>query len=529
MKTKLKTRSVPKEGSPRLFVAALLMLLGGAATAVMNGPMKEFFQTNYGFGDRKYTSFAWDMFWELGVPPMAWGVFFAAAGILLLWNRKRGTLPAAAFVLILLGAILGMNDTDGVMIFLIAAGLLMLLSARGSRLNVALCFLPEPVRIPLFNLIAALLALPHVVFVIGNMGPSVFSLLGLLPVLGLLLLNLSVTAQAVDPSQAEERQALPRLQAVPREGSRAFALGALLVVVYSASEIVMSLVSGGMGLSMAGYLQKLLLLAMGVLMLYPETRKKRYIPAVALVVAGLVINSFAYGAYGGISWNYFLIPVLMLISAIGVSWNTAVKKVPVLNLLVVALTLWNGGSYLFRIFKSLAEGHEVSVGNILLILMYYVGLILINLCLDTREIPARERCQVDSEKYKKGFAGLVQRFYSDVGGGLQFLAKIQGAICLAVIVLAVAVAALALVGALLSMMGNGDMVDTCLMLLLCCGGAVLVCLIGIVATWPLYAFGQITSDIHALKENGIAVVGAAAAPASPLVPMEDNPDQLPEL
>ena len=55
-----------------------------------------------------------------------------------------------------------------------------------------------------------------------------------------------------------------------------------------------------------------------------------------------------------------------------------------------------------------------------------------------------------------------------------------------------------------------------------------------VSTWPLYAFGQITSDVHAMKEGGgqpgAAPAGAGSQPVrEAAAPRPENPDELPEL
>lgn len=47
-------------------------------------------------------------------------------------------------------------------------------------------------------------------------------------------------------------------------------------------------------------------------------------------------------------------------------------------------------------------------------------------------------------------------------------------------------------------------------------------LLALISSWPLYAFGQITDDIHAMREN-------AAAPSSPAAATFVAVDELPEL
>ena len=60
-----------------------------------------------------------------------------------------------------------------------------------------------------------------------------------------------------------------------------------------------------------------------------------------------------------------------------------------------------------------------------------------------------------------------------------------------------------------------------------------------VGSWPLYAFGQITSDIREIKTHGLSAAPAASAAPQTEDPKqtqsaaapqaEENPDDLPEL
>ena len=55
------------------------------------------------------------------------------------------------------------------------------------------------------------------------------------------------------------------------------------------------------------------------------------------------------------------------------------------------------------------------------------------------------------------------------------------------------------------------------------------CLLAAVGTWPLYAFGQITSDIRAMRNRDYAENPSPADKAGRERLESINPDELPEL
>ena len=61
----------------------------------------------------------------------------------------------------------------------------------------------------------------------------------------------------------------------------------------------------------------------------------------------------------------------------------------------------------------------------MLALLTPVALVLLNLGMEARLAPPR-KSQIHGQTYAKGLTGIVQRFYSDVGGSLKMLAKIYG-------------------------------------------------------------------------------------------------------
>ena len=125
----------------------------------------------------------------------------------------------------------------------------------------------------------------------------------------------------------------------------------------------------------------------------------------------------------------------------------------------------------------------------------------------------------------------MRRFYSNVGGKLQLLAKIHGVFCLVVAGLSVLLAAYGLCGYLSShfFTAAGKSYPTLLLftttgarygslIILGCAG-VLAALILALPTWLMYAFGQITADVRELKERDSTAYLSAP----------ENPDDLPEL
>lgn len=92
------------------------------------------------------------------------------------------------------------------------------------------------------------------------------------------------------------------------------------------------------------------------------------------------------------------------------------------------------------------------------------------------------------------------KMYSNVGGKLRALAKICG-------VIGIICAAICVLAELITMFDefNGIVAVSGLVLGLLC----------VVSSWPLYAFGQLVDDVHAIRDGG-----AGKAPVS---------DELPDL
>lgn len=96
-----------------------------------------------------------------------------------------------------------------------------------------------------------------------------------------------------------------------------------------------------------------------------------------------------------------------------------------------------------------------------------------------------------------------------MGGKLQLLAKICGVLYLIMGVLGVVAIALGIVILLLQLFGLIPPSISPMSLLM--AGLIIIAsaLILAVGTWPLYAFGQITADLHAIRKDGVHASGAA--------------------
>lgn len=517
--TRDKTRAVPRQSNSLLSLSAILLIVGGAAHLVLGlTPLRVVFQL-----------------WVQDMPCFA----FISAGVLILSSRTQPAHYVAALPVLLLGS-LGLGGDGNVPVLLALA--LMLASAIGLRLNVTIGALPKPIRIPVLNLAAAALTLlgalqlfsagnvklrwAHWLSDLAEVGLSsvhlaILALATLLLFAGIFLLNLSVEPQTVEPSAAPRL----RFQSVPRQGDGRFTAGAALLIAAGAWRVYLVLSHTLAGPTAPAVLQVLFLLAAGFLLLSKQWQKKSYLLAAVLLAVNLISNPY---------WQPFgALPVtLMLLSAIGAPWNAIPDalpnklRVPALNLAAAALLAATGLHKILAALRSILGAALLgpTVKALIPVLLLTAGLILLNLCLDSQAVQKKAEMP-DRAKYKKGLSGLVQRFYRDVGGNLQKLAKIQGIICLVIAGLSAVAAALGAIGLVLCLPLNLYEQDTFLILLLAGGGGLLTALIGAVMTLRLYAFGQITSDVRHLKDQGISVGGLA--PVSPAAAY--NPDELPEL
>lgn len=556
----VKTKGAPRLTGSLYLVSAVLLLLGGVITLILNAGMGELIQGSSSQG----------FFYHAGALPAALGASFVIAGALLILSRKQEELFASALVILLGGSVCSLGSAGNIALLIALSAVLMLFSVRGTKINIAPAFLPRQIRIPVFNLVAILFALMAVwsqfnrVYSYGGGKGLLLFLLTVLPLAGLLLLNAASEPRFADPAE-QSVESLTRLKSVPLSASKAFTIGAVLLILNGAGSILQSFSSSGFQIN--SLLLSLPSLIVGIILVNPEWREKGFLPAMVLLLidpilrirtmnAAAMVMSYHYRSMGEYNvanqfsipsefWFFALLPVvLMLISAIGVSWNVKVEnlpgklRVPVLNLAAAVLVAIDAIRTLyFYIPKGTGKAVETTAGEaasglpimaILLTLISAAGLILLNLFLDTRTVISQAKLRPDGVKYKRGFNGLVQRFYSNVGGGLKMLAKIQGIILLILAILGGLIAVLGVAGYLVcTILNDYDHMSMFLILMPSGIGAILFGLLGMLATWPLYAFGQITSDLREIKTKGVASGAAVSEPEFGI--REENPDELPEL
>ena len=487
-----------------------------------------------------------------------------ADSVLLVLGRKR-LAPYLVGVVLLWIAVIGITESS----WLILAVLLILLSAIGLPFNRVWVSGPKWLRAPLLNLISAGLAVLHILGSLNfsyydywedetitlEAGPAAVKiLLAVLLTAGVILLNLGSEGQLLRKGAKDGKIRAPRLKTVPRSNAGGLVIaGAILVLLNGVWTLLPMLSGGGMAYSVMDMLWPLAVVAAGILMLVKEKREKFYLPAVLLVLLNQLhsvvsLNSILRQLGSGsiqdrqrMNLLLLLALLLMLIGAVGVTWNRSIsnksgtRKLPILNLIagilvIVCVLLF------FMLYLGAYEtadggsGFGALLRNQWYVLALFAGLILWNLAVETKEIPRKDKGMVRKGKL---------RFYDDVGGKIQKLAKICGFIWLIVGAISAFFAALGLLIFLLQMVGLFDPY-------LDASGFILSGLIGLAAsllmaigTWPLYAFGQITSDVRSMKGNNFTEktddkeektsesVQPAAWEGTAVQP--ENPDDLPEL
>ena len=522
---KEQTRGVPRTGG-LLTVSAVLLMAGPVVDWLLSKVVEDY-----------YSSIS---------------IFFCllavAGGVLLLTARGRKTGCAVGGALALLCAAVTMNRP-----LLLAAVALWVVSVAGVSWNKAPGFLPEKVRMPVLNLICVVLtavsglqSLPAVKYRAAFLAPL------LVATVGAVLLCGNVRAEVFMPLSPEERANKEpglRYRSVPTAGVLGL-LGALLLLADGGWLLVYIFrLMGSFDVPLSNLLWPALTVAAGVLLLLRGQGEKRLLPAAVLLLIGqvrtlLVMREMAaYADQTGTALQQtqqtallFFSVLLLLLSAVGFSWNRPVGKtrqLPVLNAIAAALAaangIWGVIDRVSVIVETAKAGGEVDTGSVwdlLLGLLLPVGLVLVNLAMESRQLPARA-WKVDGGKYRRGLGGFVGSFYTGVGGKLQLLAKIGGALCLVLGSLSVILILLGVLVLLLQLVGliPSGFEPTSLMLggLIGMVGALLLA----VSTWPLYAFGQITADLHAIRKGGVS----ASAPESAAQPdaSRENPDELPEL
>ena len=151
--------------------------------------------------------------------------------------------------------------------------------------------------------------------------------------------------------------------------------------------------------------------------------------------------------------------------------------------------------------------------NILLYALLPLGLVLVNLAMEGRQAARPRPGRWTAASTAGASSGFVGSFYTNVGGKLQLLAKISGALCLILGLLGIVMLLLSVLLLLLQLVGLLSPYFEPLSLTL--GGliAVVSALLLAVSTWPLYAFGQIVGDLHAIRQDGVRASGTAGETA----------------
>ena len=515
---KERIRAVPRQGVV-LTAAAVLMALGPVVDWLL------------GHTDGYYAAFSL-------LPCLV-----AAAGAVLLLAVKNNVAVRAAAGGLLLFFTAALLDQ---MLGLIACAA-WIVSSAGMSWNRVPGFLPAKLRMPVLNLVGGVIVILSLLLRL-TASASLHLLPAFLSVAGALLLLGNVDAEAIAPSTPEDRAGRgPRLryQSVP---AGALAAAGAVVLVLSGGWRLVDLVRllGAFDVPLTNFLWPLLILAAGVVLLMRSQGEKRMLPAVIL----LLICQFRslYAARQVVLFSsemdlameqtqraalLFFSVLLLLIGVIGATWNRPVGRAhprPLLNVITAALAALNGiWTLVYQIDQlGYTEDTAVQILSVLQSLLVPAGLVLVSLGMECRAAEPAAR-KVDGEKYRRGLSGFVSGFYSDVGGKLQLLAKIGGAICLILGLLGVLCALLSLLLLLLQLVGLIPPYFSPWTLLLSGAICVVSALLLAVGTWPLYAFGQITRDLHDIRGSGIPSAAPREEASSASRPEDDNPDQLPEL
>lgn len=524
---KERIRGVPRRGP--LFTAAAALLMAAPVVQLILGKVLE------------------DFYRSTTVLPCLLAV---AGGILLLTARGK----QAGYTVGGLLAILGSSVVISHML-LLPAMLLWGLSAIGVSWNKPVSRLLKGRSLPVLNLAAAILAAVSALLCLDTVGSMpAFALPLALAAVGTVLLCTAADAQTFLPLSPEQRaQQAPRVRyrSVLRPGMLG-TLGAVLLLVCEVWQLIdLFRLMSAFHVSLGTLLQPALIIVAAVLLLRAQNGP-RLLPAAILLLISQTLALFSmqqtvmYAEEMGAALQQtqriallFFSVLLLLIGAAGTTWNRPVGKgrpVPLCSAIAAPLAAGNGiWAAVYRVSLIVEEARVDfdSVQGLIRSLLLPVGLVLVNLAMEGRQTEANVR-KVDGSKYRRGLAGFVSNFYSDVGGSLQLLAKICGVLYLIMGVLGVVAIALGIVILLLQLFGLIPPSISPMSLLM--AGLIIIAsaLILAVGTWPLYAFGQITADLHAIRKDGVHASGAAEVPAvgsaaTGTGPSADNPDELPEL
>lgn len=524
---KERIRGVPRRGV--LLTVSAVLLMAGPVVSWILGRVVE----NY------YSSI-----------PLFYCLLVVAGGVLLLTSRGRRVNDAVGGALALFGAAVLAN---GVLILLAMAA--WAVSALGTSWNKVPGFLPEKLRMPVLNLVAAVVLLLTILLDLRYRISPLYLLPRALSFVGALLLCVNVEPRTYLPQSAQTwvpGEKGVRYRSVPKAGALTI-LGALFLVGDGVDQLMQLFRSDSFAASPLGLLWPLLVAAAGVMLLLRTNRERWTLVAAALLLVcqfrtliilrqvGLYSDSGAVMEQIQAAALLFLGVLLMLLGAVGFTWNRPVGKrrqVPLLNVIAAVLAAVNGiwvlASRVQSMFGLVTSLNLNMILNLLLYALLPLGLVLVNLAMEGRQAPPKA-WKVDGDKYSRGFKGFVGSFYTNVGGKLQLLAKISGVVCLILGLLGVVIMLLSVLLLLLQLFGLLSPYFEPLSLTLSGLIAVVSALLLAVSTWPLYAFGQIVADLHAIRQDGVRASGTAgeaegtgsAAPKASAA--QENPDELPEL
>lgn len=524
---KERIRGVPRRGS--LFTAAAALLMAAPVVQLILGKVLE------------------DFYRSTTVLPCLLAV---AGGILLLTARGK----QAGYTVGGLLAILGSSVVISHML-LLPAMLLWGLSAIGVSWNKPVSRLLKGRSLPVLNLAAAILAAVSALLCLDTVGSMpAFALPLALAAVGAVLLCTAADAQTFLPLSPEQRaQQAPsmRYHSVLRPGMLG-TLGAVLLLVCEVWQLIdLFRLMSGFHVALGTLLQPVLIIVAAVLLLRAQNGP-RLLPAAILLLISQTLallsmrQTVMYADEMGAALQQtqrtallFFSVLLLLIGVIGTTWNQPVGKgrpVPLCSAIAAPLAAVSGiwaAVYRVSLIVEEARVNFDSVQGLLRSLLLPAGLVLVSLAMEGCQAEARGR-KVDGSKYRRGLAGFVSNFYSDVGGSLQLLAKICGVLYLIMGILGVVAIVLGIIILLLQLFGLIPPSFDPLSLLMAGLAIIVSALILAVSTWPLYAFGQITADLHAIRKEGVRASGAAEVPAEGSAapgtgPSADNPDELPEL
>lgn len=525
---KERIRGVPRSGG--LFTAAAVLLMAAPVVQWILGEVLEDFY-------RSTTAF-----------PCLLAV---AGGILLLTARGKQPVYTVGGLMAILGSSVVISQIP-----LLLAMLLWGLSAIGVSWNKPVSRLLKGRSLPVLNLAAAILAVVSALLCLDTVGSMpAFALPLALAAVGAVLLCTAADAQTFLPLSPEQRaQQAPsmRYRSVLRPGMLG-TLGAVLLLVCEAWQLIDLLrLMSAFHVSLGTLLQPVLIIAAAVLLLLRAQNGPRLLPAAILLLISQTLallsmrQAVMYADEMGAALQQtqrtallFFSVLLLLIGVIGTTWNRPVGKgrpVPLCSAIAAPLAAVSGiwaAVYRVSLIVEEARVNFDSVQGLLRSLLLPAGLVLVSLAMEGCQAEAKVR-KVDGSKYRRGLAGFVSNFYSDVGGSLQLLAKICGVLYLIMGILGVVAIVLGIIILLLQLFGLIPPSFDPLSLLMAGLAIIVSALILAVSTWPLYAFGQITADLHAIRKEGVRASGAAEVPAEGSAATgtgtsADNPDELPEL